>query len=751
MKSRRGEPSKEESTAKSKEKSKAGSGAGLGAQQRWKSAFLTLPDAAFFDILRNYLGEFRTPYNKHDLLENLYRFLLEEETQERIISLVDEEDARLLSAISVLDSPAPDDLYRLFEGEIGYLDLHYRLLNLQDRLLIYTDKNTDKSQGAGALVFTPFLEKKIEERVVDPGLLLSCAAVHGIKIPPPWPGDVLLLAFFSCILEDGDILKTDGALKKKAETILREKIPPLFEGGGSRVMLLAGALKTLKLLREEERLEIDLEAWEEFASFAPRFRLCLLAAAAFCDDFFEVWKEAQWLASFLAYLEAGTAYTAGSLIRLGRLVSSETRFSRRNVSWLERLAAFDILIPHGENASTGTAFLVHPLFPQGRSAPEKAALKPASLEAATQEQAAGKGPPLIIQPNFDINICSHLSLREGLVPAAAAHLVRYDVFSRYELSKVSFARALALGFNGKTVERRLASLCGGKLPQNVVFSLNAWENEYTSIAFLEGVIITAKEDRRHLLEHHREFQKMVRLSPAPGVYVIAREELASCIRILRGAGVEILPQLRGARDIPPSGSAQGRRTKQADSSGNSSPLVPPAVPGLSTGGIVFPRTFQPPALRFPLLGKTAATGRGKIRHSPPRSVERELLDTLTRAKLPEDIAGEIRERIRRRLVIFPKQIQPELVRGERTEAKGLDYMGKTLIIEQALASRGDYLELLVRKSNGSPSRVLVRPAVLRRSGTDLILEGESLPGGGTVSIPVKKISLVRRLRGALSG
>jgi hypothetical protein len=24
---------------------------------RWKSAFLTLPDAAFFDILRNYLGD----------------------------------------------------------------------------------------------------------------------------------------------------------------------------------------------------------------------------------------------------------------------------------------------------------------------------------------------------------------------------------------------------------------------------------------------------------------------------------------------------------------------------------------------------------------------------------------------------------------------------------------------------------------------------------------------------------------------
>jgi hypothetical protein len=132
-------------------------------------------------------------------------------------------------------------------------------------------------------------------------------------------------------------------------------------------------------------------------------------------------------------------------------------------------------------------------------------------------------------------------------------------------------------------------------------------------------------------------------------------------------------------------------------------------------------------------------------------VERELLETLARAKLPEDIAGEVRERIRRRLVIFPKQIQPELVRGERTEAKGLDYVGKTLIIEQTLESRTDYLETLVRTPSGAPSRVLLRPKALRRGGADLILEGETLPAGIAVSIPVKKISLVRRLRGALSG
>jgi hypothetical protein len=682
------------------------------AEKRWKSAFLTLPDAAFFDILRNYLGELKTPYNKHSLLENLRQFLLKKETRARIISLVDENDARLLTAVSILDSPTPGDLYRLFEGEAGCLDFHYRLLNLQDRLLVYSDK----ARSAEEIVLTPFLEEDIENLVFDPALLLSCETARPAKIPAPWPGDTLLLAFFSCVLEDGDILKTGGALKKKAETLLKEKIPPLFEEGGARLMLLAGALETLKMTRRKDRLEVDLEAWTEFAAFAPRFRLCLLAAAAIRDGFLEAWKEAQWLSAFLAYLQADTAYSATSLLRLARLVCADTQAPRRDLPWLEKLAAFDILVPYKENS-----FILHPLFPSDQPHPP--------------ENAPGEMPPLIVQPNFDISVPPGLPLGEGLVVAAAGRLLRCDVYSRYELSKNSFSRALSLGLDGKTVERRLAALCGGSLPQNVVFSLQAWEKEYASIALFEGVLIAAQEDRRHLLEHHREFQKFVAARPAPGMYLIARGDLAPCMRALRGAGIEILPRLRSAEDIP--------------RPGNSPQAPPPALPG---GGIVFPRTFQPPALPFPLLKKTPSGGGGKKRRPPPPpGMGQELSDALRQAKLPEDLAGEVRQRIKRKLIIFPHQIQPELACGERTEAKGLNYVGKTLVIEQALENQSDYLETLVRGANGSPSRMLLRPKALRRSGADLILDGTSLPEGKAVSIPVKKISLVRRIRSALSG
>ena len=210
--------------------------------ERWKSAFLTLPDEAFFDTLRNYLGDFKTPFNKHSLFASLEQFLRRPETQERILSFINRDDAQLLTALTVLDSPGPDDIYHLFEGEISYLDLHHRLLNLQDRLLIYTDK----SSGTDEIFLNPFLEEALRGEVIDSEPLLSSipaipAEGRGSSgssgssgFSGPWPGDALLAAFLSALAEDGDILKADGSLKKKAASSLREKFPALFRGSISR-------------------------------------------------------------------------------------------------------------------------------------------------------------------------------------------------------------------------------------------------------------------------------------------------------------------------------------------------------------------------------------------------------------------------------------------------------------------------------------------------------------------------------------
>ena len=691
---------------------------------RWKTAFLTLPDTAFFDILRNYLGEFKTPYNKHGLLEGLEAFLRRPDTRRRILVLIEPRDARILTAIRMLEPPTLENLYRFFHGEVRYADLHHGLLNLQDRLLVYPDRGSKGEE----LYLNPFLEEDLEAEVLDPELLVPSVPVQPADPPEPWLGDGLLTGFLSFLLEEGGLLKSDGSLRKKAETSLRERFPDLFGGSiarrsepgpeRSRVMLLLAALRTLKLLRtRDSSLEADMDAWREFAGLSETARFCLIVRGSEPKDTLDAWREAEWLASFLALLGTGRAYTVRALVRMARLAAGgSTKDFSVDVEWVERLADFDVILPAGEDI-----FVLNPrFFPENPGTPQEA--------------------PVIIQPNFDITVKPGLCLNDGIILAAAARLVRYDRYPHYELSKASFIRALSLGFAGRETVARLSELSGRGLPQNITFSLDMWEKEYDSIALFEGIIILADEDRRHLVDHHKEFRRLVKLNPAPGVYLIDRADLPACSGIFRDAGIEIPPRVRKAGEL----AGAARETLPVLFEGDD------FAPAFPRGGILFPRAFAPVPLRIP----SAAPAGGSRRHTEAGTVEairKELDLRLADTDLPEDVAGEIRERIRRKLIIFPEQIRPDAARKERTEAKGLNYVGKVLVIEQTLGSSTDYLEIVVRNSDGSPSRFLARPKELRRSGTDLVLAAEIMPEGKALEVPVKKISLVRRLRGFLSG
>ena len=414
-----------------------------------------------------------------------------------------------------------------------YLDLHYALLNLQDRLLVYADRVS----GEEVFLLNPHLEEDLEDGIIDPGLLVPSVPAELSDPPEPWLSDGLIAAFLSFLLGGGDILKADGTLKKKAETLLREKFPVLFGGSiarlvesgeeRSRVMLLVTALVTVKLLRRKDaKLEPDIDAFREFAGLPETARLCLLVRGSRNDELPAAWKEAEWLASFLPAIETGRACTMGALVRLGRLAAHRLPDKPVvGVDCIEGLIDFGVLLPSG-----GETYARNPRL---------------SLPAP----AAGEPVRVIVQPNFDITVKPGLPLRDGILLAAAADIKKLDLFPVYELSKASFSRALGLGFDGKALAGRLREMSGGSLPQNVLFSLEVWEREYGSIALYQGVVIVADEDRRGVLDHHAGFRRLVKLHPAPGVYLVGRSDLHACVRIFRDAGIDIFPRLRDAEEL----------------------------------------------------------------------------------------------------------------------------------------------------------------------------------------------------------
>ena len=54
----------------------------------WRESIALLPDNHFFEIIRMYLGEIKTPFNKQKLIEALGAFLRHEENRRTLVSLL---------------------------------------------------------------------------------------------------------------------------------------------------------------------------------------------------------------------------------------------------------------------------------------------------------------------------------------------------------------------------------------------------------------------------------------------------------------------------------------------------------------------------------------------------------------------------------------------------------------------------------------------------------------------------------------
>ena len=62
----------------------------------WKEAMLRLPERTFFVLMRLYLGEIKTPFNKQRLVEKIGGFLSKPDTQQAIIESLDRLDILIL-------------------------------------------------------------------------------------------------------------------------------------------------------------------------------------------------------------------------------------------------------------------------------------------------------------------------------------------------------------------------------------------------------------------------------------------------------------------------------------------------------------------------------------------------------------------------------------------------------------------------------------------------------------------------------
>ncbi len=716
---------------------------------RWRSILLTLGDTAFFDIIRNYLGEVKTPFNKHELIGRLESFLLNGENQGRIVSLVDESERKILEAVDILDDPGHEALFAYLHGEFSYVDLHHRLLNLEDRLLIYRDP--DEKSICLNPILAPALHATILRRErVFPGFTVNSEDTGRIVEEIPWFSDAVVLSLVSYLLSATEIFRADGTLRKKSEDELAAVFPDLMRetpGISRRLDVLVGALLSLgALVRTDSGLVPAIDQLNRLGTMSAKDRHELYWLSA-------IFRDSALAADHLIYLQAleqsipeGSAYPPRIVEKLCSVIY--LRVMRRDLpkefgGAEPSFGSLSSLPPAAEEAGDGRARqegfrrLVAGLRRLGFLCETESgdyALNPHLATVHADEGPPGE-PALIVQPTFAVTIKPWLPLSTGISIACASEIRRFDLYPQYELTKTSFGRALSQGYEPEELRFTLEALSGKSLPQNVAFSLTTWAGEFASIALYEGVVLVADETRRFLVEHSERLRPFIRRTLAAGVYLLDPRERSQWEVVLEAEGIEMLP-----------------RSPAATLSGVPDVRLPSRVLVASSGAP--PRSIP---RNFELFAGDEPPDDPVEDLQDPENIEQTLFSTLDALDTSRDKREEIAERIRRKLIVNPDQINPHITRGERIEAKGLDYTGKIRLIEQALKDqrgeerRGAYLEIVRRTSRGTPSRLLVRPIELLRTGNQLVLLANGIPEEQEVRIPVSKMVLVRKMKGTLFG
>jgi hypothetical protein len=697
----------------------------------WKSALTTLPDNVYFELMRSVFGNIKTPFNKHRLMEDLAAFLSRKNIQETIAAYIDERDARIITAVAILHEPVLGELESFFAGEFTYADIQGILLNLEERLILYRFMDDGKRR----LALNPLLEPVLAPVIAGWDILFPSVRSPMASMPPETAAgdavrrgtvvdDRLFAGLFAFTGDAGEFYKAEGGIRKKVLDDGARIFP------GLRLDLHVGAMQCLGLLRlNGDRLEPNEGKLVFFNELSFSERLEYYAAG---------------MGVYLIYSRASVGYfQRGQIQALVRLIHGLTgsleRDRRYSTLALRRLA---FVIQREGNGSLkegpGGALVFESVM---TALEETGLLRAAGSGFWIRPDILNRGRPSLSGPGqVDGEIPAHAAamdtafsciLYPGIAFADAAALAFFctlreaGVVVRFELTRDSAVRGFNRGMDAASMLELLTRLTGGRIDGNLSWTLKDWETRYFGVTLHQGIVMILAPERRYLAE---AMAPLIARILAPGVYLLSAAETSEAVKWLEKRGVDIVAQ-------PP------LRSRKIQEESRTSPYPP------SQGS-----------------GKVLDLSQSK--NCPPDTKKAEqylehfrtVLGKMPFSKAERD---ELSARIERRLVLAESQLASASLRYEKLEARGLDYVGKTAIAKQAIASKL-LIEILLTSSRGE-ERVLGVPEALEKNGgeTLLVIRPAGTPAAempvtdrketGVLRIPLGKISLLRRIKQSIFG
>lgn len=671
----------------------------------WREALIRLSDQHFFDLVRMYLGAIKTPFNKQKIIEELSSFLRKKENRSHIILYLDELDLLILSAIDELPFPTQQKIIKLFSGSYSFPVMYERILNLEERLLVYRKGDSDSREyDLNPLLKDDLLPLLGLSRLIPPEVRTElCYAPSRID-------DLSLAALYSFFMHEGKAVKNDGSFRKKTLGLLEVIFSQLYADPDCLPFLLSAFQNLGLLVKQGGHLVPDPVRWQTFALISPSERLAYLVAAAagrYQRDSLQ--QRAQIFIDFFAALEPGALYKKDTLTRLAFLISEKSgkssarRPQGRFASIIRDQEASDGIAPSSGIDYAGIAIAFGLLV-------ENDGLWMVNSSSPNHSTSSAISPYLVVSPSLIVTVMPGFTLAD-LLPIVSCMEVRdLQIAGQFEITRKSCGVAFDQGSTADSISALFKQRSVQSVPQNVVFSLEDWYRSYSSISLYHGYILQVDEKKRVLFEKNEHLSSLIRKILAPGLYLLNAESHEEVQEMFIRAGMDFLPSI-------------------------SAPQITREQVSL-------------PSLREPLVTESVIGNDVNISNvHEVVKYQTHLLNLLGSMNLEPDLYESLKSRIERKVIMTASQLDPDSVRIEKVEARGIDFLGKVRIAEHAMLS-GSMLEIAFDEKEGN-RLLLGRPLSTEKRPGDVLLKIMTEPDQVLEQVSLGKAILVRRIRGSI--
>lgn len=720
---------------------------------RFRESLTLLPDERFFEIIRTYLGQIQSPYNKTNLIEKLSAVFRKEQNQRRIVSFLSDFDIKMLSVVSIVSDANQEKITDFFSKDYTLSEIYAELLSLSERLLIYSYINPETQKKV--IGINPLLENALSPYLgLNELLPESVCAVRNLEsdfsLSPQF-----VASYVSFIISNPEMCKNDLSIRKKES----ERLESIFPERKEVLSLLLNAFLNLGIAKfSEKSLLVDENRLKKFAELSEISQYVYLSAASAVHLGREGLRIQCELLLDVAATIPEKGFTLSSLMNTAFLLSNrnETLGSERKRSSfskiLEARRTIDFNFDTNDYSAVknpgsysgkiiekiiNNAILLGLFSVYGKTeSGENIYVRSEVFENNENSFKGDKKGLLNINAGTVITIMPGLSLSELIPFTIFLEVQKNSVVSEFEISRKSVSRAFDRNISPDEIISLLEKYSAYEIPQNLKMNIEEWHKSYTSAMLFKGYILKVDEKTSRIIEKNPNVVPYIQQKLSDGIYLLNIPLDGNIDLFIETSGLEFMGNVKKperkseSMDFP---RLQKGRSIISDSASVFGDVCDVGEVDCEVGGEFEIRKEKEEKLEK--LKELSEEG------NKTKSEFQKILRSLGFSKQQEDVLSA---RIEKGVILSEEQLKAETVRLEILEADGMNYAGKVRLVENAI-SAGDSLEIFMPADrSGSVMKTFVgKPILISKNSGDCLLKFQTEPDG---DIKLFSVSMANRIR-----